>query len=133
MRLFSAHISQWDVKFAGKWDSALKGNSARRAHVAGAVGIELAHSEGQYVIQFLAHLLIPQLVARGYKLETLVLGSLTHTNRRDVSKLATDAAISLLVVHPASWQAVSRAVLGPGAFCLNWVQALVYVVLGFGL
>ena len=28
MRLVSAHISQWDVNFAGKWDSALKGNSA---------------------------------------------------------------------------------------------------------
>ena len=46
MRLVSAHISQWDVHFAGKWDSALKGNSARRAHVARAMGIELAHSEG---------------------------------------------------------------------------------------
>ena len=33
MRLVSAHISQWDVKFAGKWDSVLKGNSALRAHV----------------------------------------------------------------------------------------------------
>ena len=53
MFLVSAHISQWDVKFAGKWDSALKGNSAVRAHVARAAGIELAHSEGQYVIHFL--------------------------------------------------------------------------------
>ena len=53
MPLVSAHISQWDVKFAGEWDSALKGNSALRAHVARAVGIELAHNEGQYVIHFL--------------------------------------------------------------------------------
>ena len=53
MRLFSAHISQWDVNFAGKWYSSLKGNSALRAHVARAAGIELAHSEGQYVIHFL--------------------------------------------------------------------------------
>ena len=53
MRLVSAHISQWDVKFAGKWDSALKSNSALRAQVARAAGIELAHSEGQYVIHFL--------------------------------------------------------------------------------
>ena len=56
-------------------------------------GIELAHSEGQYVIDFLwdmrkfydsikAHLLIPQLVARGYPLEILVLGSLTHKSPR---------------------------------------------------
>ena len=93
MRLVSAHISQWDVKFAGKWDSALKGNSALRAHVARAAGIELAHNEGQYVIHFLwdmrkffdsikAHLLIPQLVARGYPLETLVFGSLTHKSPR---------------------------------------------------
>ena len=85
MRLVSAHNSQWDVNFAGKWDSALKGNSALRAHVARAVGIELGHSEGQFVIHFLwekrkfydsikARLLIPQLVARGYPLEILVLG-----------------------------------------------------------
>ena len=83
MRLVSAHISRWDVKFAGKWDSALKGNSALRAHVARVVGIELTHSECQYVTHFLwdrrkfydsikARLLIPQLVARGYPLEILV-------------------------------------------------------------
>ena len=53
MRLVSAHISQWDVNFAAKLDSALKGNSALRAHVARAMGIELAHSEGQFVIHFL--------------------------------------------------------------------------------
>ena len=34
MRLVSAHISQWDVKFAGVWHSALKGNSALRARAA---------------------------------------------------------------------------------------------------
>ena len=43
MRLISAHISQWDVNFAGKWDSALKGNTALRARVASAAGIELAY------------------------------------------------------------------------------------------
>ena len=53
----------------------------------------MAHNEGQYVIHFLwdmrkfcdsikAHLLIPQLVARGYPLEILVLGSLTHKSPR---------------------------------------------------
>ena len=79
----SAHISQWDVKFAGKWDSALKGNSALRAHVARAAGIELAHNRGHYVIHLLwdmrkfydsikTHLLSPQLVARCYPLEILV-------------------------------------------------------------
>ena len=78
MRLVvSAHISQWVVKFASMWDSAPKVcNSALRAHVARAVRIELSHSEGQNVIHFLldmqkfydsikAHLLVPQLVARG--------------------------------------------------------------------
>ena len=80
MRLISANISQWDVNFAGKWDSVLKGKSALRAHVARTLGVQLAHNEGQYVIHFLrdmrkfydcikAHLLIPQLVARGYPLE----------------------------------------------------------------
>ena len=71
MRLVSAHI---------------KGNSALREHVARAMGIELAPSEGQFVIHFLwdmrkfydnikAHLLIPQL-------EILVLGTLTHKSPR---------------------------------------------------
>ena len=113
MRLVSAHISQWDVKFAGKWDSALIGNSALRAHVARAVGIELAHSEGQYWIHFpwdmrkvyvsiKAHLLIPQLVARGYPLEVLVLGSLTHKSPRCLqvgngySDIITGCASSIL-------------------------------------
>ena len=85
MRLVSAHISQWDGQFAGKWDSAVKGNSALRAHVASEAGIELAHSEGQYVIHFLwnmrkfydsikAHLLIPQLVAWGLPARDFGLG-----------------------------------------------------------
>ena len=84
---------QWDVKFAGKRDFSLKGNSALRAHVARAAGIELAHSEGQYVLHFLwdmrkffdsikAHLLIPQLVVRGYPIEILALGTLTHKSPR---------------------------------------------------
>ena len=30
MRLVSAHITQWDAKFASQWDSALKGDSACR-------------------------------------------------------------------------------------------------------
>ena len=51
-RLTMRLVSQWEVKFAGKWDFALKGNSAFRAHVARAAGIELAHSEGQYVVHF---------------------------------------------------------------------------------
>ena len=83
--------------------SALKGNSALRAHVARVVGIELAHTEGQYVIHFLwdmrklcdsikAHLLIPQLVARGYPLEILVSG-LVDTEITEMS---------------SSWQRIQR-------------------------
>ena len=72
-------------------------NSALRAHVARALGVELAHSEGQYVIHFLwdmrkfydsikAHLLVPQLVARSYPLEILVLGSLTQITEMSPSR-----------------------------------------------
>ena len=94
LRLVSAHISQWDVKFAGSWNSALKGSSALRAHAARAAGIELAHTEGQNVIHFLwdmrkfydsisAHLLIPQLVARGVtRSRFLLLGMLTDKSPR---------------------------------------------------
>ena len=45
MRLVSGHFSQWDFKFSGKWDSALKGCSPLRAHDARAAGIELAHGK----------------------------------------------------------------------------------------
>ena len=140
MRLVSSHISQWDVEFAGKWDFALKGNSALRARVARAVGIELAHSEGQYVIHSLwdmrklydsikAHLLIPQLVARGYPLEILVLGSLTHKSRRGLqvgngySDIINGCASSILAgcLQSCSW---ARGLM------FELVQALVYVVLG---
>ena len=93
MRLISAHIGQRDVKFAGKWDSALKGNSALRAQVARAAGIEMVHREGQNVILFLcdmwkfynsmkAHRLIPQLLARKYPIEILALSTLTHKSPR---------------------------------------------------
>ena len=51
-RLVSAHISQWDAKCAGQWNSALESKSALRAHVARAAAIELAQSEGQKVIHF---------------------------------------------------------------------------------
>ena len=138
MRLVSAHISQWDVNFAGKWDSALKGNSALRAHVARAMGIEHALSEGHYVIHFLwdvrkfydsikAHLLIPQLVARGYPLEILVLGTLTHKSPRclqvgnSYSNIITGCASSILAGCLQSWV---RGLL------FEFAQALGYVVPG---
>ena len=140
MRLVSAHISQWDVNFAGKWDSALKGNSALVAHVARAMGIELAHSEGQCVIHFLwemrkfydsikAHLLIPQLVARGYPLEILVLGTLTHKSPRCLQvgnsyrNIIMGCASCILAgcLQSCSW---ARGLL------FEFVQALGYVVPG---
>ena len=135
MRLVSAHISQWDVNFAGKWDSALKGNSALRSHVARAMGIELTHSEGQLVIHFLwdmrkfydsikAHLLIAQLVAGGYPLEKLVLGTLTHKSPRclqvgnSYSNIIMGCAFSILLSQSCSW---ARGLL------FEFVQALRYV------
>ena len=77
------------------------------------MSIELAHSEGQYVIHFLwdmrkfydsikAHLLIPQLVARGYPLEIRILGTLTHKSPRcsqvgnSYSNIITGCASSIL-------------------------------------
>ena len=88
MRLISARISLWDVNVAGRWDSALKGNSALRAHVARAAGIELAHrgsicnpislGHAENCDSIKTHLFIPQLVVRGYPTEILALGTLTH-------------------------------------------------------
>ena len=101
--------------------------------VARAVGIALAHSEGQIVAEILRQHQSTSsdstagdklLLARGFGF------GLVHTNHRDVFKVATDTATSSLVVHPAFWQVVSRAGLGPEDFCLNWSKLWVYVVPG---
>ena len=116
-------------------DLRLKGNSALRAHVARVAGIELAHSEGQYVIHrkfydsIKAHLLLPQVVAIGYPLEILVLGYLTHKSPRCLqvgngySDIITGCASSIWAgcLQSCSW---ARGLL------FELVQALGYVVLG---
>ena len=127
-RTASAHISQWDVNFAGKWDSALKGNSALRAHVARAMGIDLAYSEGQFVIHFLwdmrkfydsikAHLLIPQLVARGYPLEILVLGTLARKSPRCLQ--VGNSYSNIIMSCASSILAGCLAARGPEVSCSN--------------
>ena len=104
------------------------------------MGIELAHSEGQFVIRFLwdmrkfydsikAHLLIPQLVASCYPLQILVLGSLTHKSPRCLqvgngySDIINGCASSIL----AGWlQSCSWA----RGFLFELAQALGYVFPG---
>ena len=76
-----------------------------------------------------AHLLIPQLVARDYPLEILVLGPLTHRSPRCLrvgngySDVITGGASSILAgcLQSCSW---ARGLL------FELVQALVYVVPG---
>ena len=139
MRLISAHISQWDVNFFGNWDSALKGNSALRAHVARAAGIELAHrgsicnplslghAEKYYSIK--AHLLIPQLVVRGYPIEILAFGTFTRKSprclqvRNGLSDVVTGCASGILAgcLQSCSW---ARGLL------FELVQSLEYVIPG---
>ena len=106
------------------------------ALISRAIGIELAHSEGQFVIHFLwemrkfydsikAHLLIPQLVARGYPLEILVLGTLTHKSPRclqvgnSYSNIIMGCASSILAgcLQSCSWAT------GPVRICSStWVR-----------
>ena len=104
------------------------------------MGIELSHSDDQYVVHFhwdmrrffdsiKAHLLIPQLVARGFPLEILVLGSLTHKSPRFLqvgnrySDIIAGCASSILAgcLQSCSW---ARGLL------FEFVQALKYVVPG---
>lgn len=93
MRLLSADITDWDITYAGHWDSALKGNSSLRAHIARAMEIELADFEELFIIHFLwdmrkfydsirATKLIPLLTERGYPVFTMVLGLITHKSPR---------------------------------------------------
>ena len=110
------------------------------ALVARAMGIELAQTEGQFVIHYFwdmrkfydsikAHLLIPQLVARGYPLEILVLGTVTHKSPRclqvgnSYSDIIMGCASSILAgcLQSCSW---TRGLL------FEFVQALGYVVPG---
>ena len=77
---------------------------------------------------FKAHLLIPQLVARGYPLEILVLGFLTHKSPRCLQvgnghSIIAGCASSILAgcLQSCSWAR---------GFWFELVQALMYVVLG---
>ena len=97
----------------------------------GAAGIEfpllLGHAELYDCIK--AHLLVPQLVARGYPLEILVLGSLTHKSPRCLqvgngnSDISTGCASSILAgcLQMCSW---AKGLL------FELAEALGYVVLG---
>ena len=98
------------------------------------MGIELVHSEGQNVIHFLwdmrkfydsikAHLLIPQLVARGYPLEILVLGTPTHKSPRclqvgnSYSDIITASSILAGCLQSCSW---ARGLLFEFVQALGW-------------
>ena len=48
MRLLAGYISEWDASEAGPWDTALRGGSAVSAHIAIAMGVELADFEELY-------------------------------------------------------------------------------------
>ena len=93
MRMLAPTIADWDVTTAGPWDSALRGNSALRAHVARAVDIELADFEELFVVHFLWDMrkfydsirinkLVEQLDKLSYNPFILVLGLITHKGPR---------------------------------------------------
>ena len=137
MRLVSAHISQWDLKFVGMWDSALKGNSALRAHVARAAGIELAHSEGQYVIHFFwdmrkfhdstkEHLLISATCGKEVPDRKFGLGYVDT----QITKMSSTWQRIQQRHHWSCIQVVSRAALGREVLLFEVVQAVGDVVLG---
>ncbi len=89
MRLAGSTITEWDVKAASLYDSAVKGSSSLRAHLGRALGMELARSEGKVSYHFLWDLkkfydtvrldvLHERLDAYGYNLPLLYLGFLAH-------------------------------------------------------
>ena len=82
-------IGDWDEATASHWDSAVRGNSSLKAHLARALDIELADFERTHVLHILWDMrkfydsikvekLIEQLAKRGYPVFVLVLGLLTH-------------------------------------------------------
>jgi len=93
MRILAPAISEWDVNTAGPWDSALRGNSALRAHIARAADLELSDFEDLFIAHFLwdmrkfydsirVHKLTKQLNRLAYNPFILVLGLITHKSPR---------------------------------------------------
>ena len=77
-----------------------------------------------------AHLLIPQLVARGYPLEIFGFALVDTQNHRDVFKLATDTATSSLTGCASSILAdCLQSCFWARALLFELVQVLGYVVL----
>jgi hypothetical protein len=128
MRLLSGDITDWDVKYAKHWDSALKGNSSLKAHLSRALELELADFEGLYTLHFLWDMrefydsikvtkLIPLLAERGYPIFTMILGLITHKSPRT------------LVVGPSCSKPLEncgRSIIAGCQQSVSWARGLLY-------
>ena len=89
MRLVRPYITEWGEEYAGHWDSAIKGNSALRAHLFRAMDLELAAFKSFFTVHMLWDLrnifdsvrievLAPKLIELSYPPQLLTLGFIAH-------------------------------------------------------
>ena len=89
MKLSGAHIREWDVGAGVFWDSALKGSSSLRAHLARALDLEVGLAEGNCAMLFLwdmakfydsirVSILTSKLIDLGYPPAIMILGLVLH-------------------------------------------------------
>ena len=128
MRILAPAITEWDLAKAGHWDSAVRGHSALRAHLARALDVELDHHEGKHVLHFLWDMrkfydsirvtkLIPQLVKHGYPAHVLTLGLLAHKAPRTFK---VGSSFSMPVCD------CTRIILAGCQQSVSWARGLLY-------
>ncbi len=128
MRILSGFITEWDLATAEHWDSALKGNSSLRAHIARALDIELANFEELFVLHCLwdmrkfydsirTSILIDKLTEKGYPPFVMILGLLTHKSPR------------ILLVGPAASNPITgckRSIVAGCQQSVSWARGLLF-------
>ena len=128
MKLLSGHITEWDLKAAGHWDTAVRCSSALRAAIARCLDLELSAFEGLFVVHFLWDLrkfydsvritkLIDKLTALGYPPQVMVLGLLAHKGPR-----------TLMVGTPCSdnFASCGRSILAGCQQSVSWARGLMH-------
>ena len=128
VRVLGHVIVAWDEAAAGPWDSAVKGSSALRAHLARAVGVELDVAEGMHVMHFLwdiqtfydsirIEVLLSRMESLGYDCRLLYLGFIAHKAPRI---LKVGHSMSEVV------QNTGRSVIAGCGQIVSWARGLLH-------
>ena len=131
LRILKPTLSEWDDKAAGFWDTAVKGSSALKAHLARALELEVAAIEGKKSLLFLWDLrkfydsirlskLVKELIKHGFPPTLLALGAIAHKAPR---MLKAGLSYSGVIESPA------RSILAGCQLSCSWARGLLYDLL----